>query len=155
MGSNFQNPPSWIFPDATNEKPQILMAKTQGFYKVVRASAVTHRKRQISKVVTPPIPDYRTIRAYNRTFWDPTTQWIALTSEHQELVRVAYMLCLKACLQTWNVISLRLTFLIPLTIVITPLRPIYSPYCQQRYRPIFKFIHRSFLTIANKLAHDS
>jgi hypothetical protein len=35
----------------------ILMAKTQGFYKVVRASAVTHRKLQISKVVTPPIPD--------------------------------------------------------------------------------------------------
>jgi hypothetical protein len=34
-----------------------LMAKTQGFYKVVRASAVTHRKLQISKVVTPPIPD--------------------------------------------------------------------------------------------------
>jgi hypothetical protein len=30
------------------------MAKTQGFYKVVRASAVTHRKLQISKVVTPP-----------------------------------------------------------------------------------------------------
>jgi hypothetical protein len=34
-----------------------IMAKTQGFYKVVRASAVTHRKLQISKVVTPPIPD--------------------------------------------------------------------------------------------------
>jgi hypothetical protein len=33
---------------------QRLMAKTQGFYKVVRASAVTHRKLQISKVVTPP-----------------------------------------------------------------------------------------------------
>jgi hypothetical protein len=39
------------------KKPQILMAKTQGFYKVVRASAVTHRKLQISKVVTPPILD--------------------------------------------------------------------------------------------------
>jgi hypothetical protein len=35
----------------------LLMANTQGFYKVVRASAVTHRKLQISKVVTPPIPD--------------------------------------------------------------------------------------------------
>jgi hypothetical protein len=41
----------------THRKLQILMAKTQGFYKVVRASAVTHRKLQISKVVTPPIPD--------------------------------------------------------------------------------------------------
>jgi hypothetical protein len=30
------------------------MAKAQGSYKVVRASAVTHRKLQISKVVTPP-----------------------------------------------------------------------------------------------------
>jgi ribonuclease P/MRP protein subunit RPP40 len=36
---------------------KLLMAKTQGFYKIVRASAVTHRKLQISKVVTPPIPD--------------------------------------------------------------------------------------------------
>jgi 6-phosphogluconate dehydrogenase len=36
---------------------QKIMAKTQGFYKIVRASAVTHRKLQISKVVTPPIPD--------------------------------------------------------------------------------------------------
>jgi hypothetical protein len=41
----------------THRKLQILMAKTQGFYEVVRASAVTHRKLQISKVVTPPIPD--------------------------------------------------------------------------------------------------
>ena len=55
----------------TKQKPQILIAKTQGFYKVVRASAVTHRKRQISKVVTPPIPDYHTLRAYNRTETPP------------------------------------------------------------------------------------
>jgi hypothetical protein len=41
----------------TTDYYHILMAKTQGFYKVVRASAVTHRKLQISKVVTPPIPD--------------------------------------------------------------------------------------------------
>jgi hypothetical protein len=41
----------------TQSTCSLLMAKTQGFYKVVRASAVTHRKLQISKVVTPPIPD--------------------------------------------------------------------------------------------------
>jgi predicted patatin/cPLA2 family phospholipase len=41
----------------TNENPQILMAKTYGFHKVVRASAVTPYKRQILKVVTIPVTD--------------------------------------------------------------------------------------------------
>jgi hypothetical protein len=36
-----------------------LMAKTQGFYKVVRASAVTHRKLQISKVGLVTLPNTR------------------------------------------------------------------------------------------------
>jgi predicted patatin/cPLA2 family phospholipase len=46
----------------TNEKPQILMAKTHGFHKVVRASAGTPLKRQISKVVTIPVADSGIIR---------------------------------------------------------------------------------------------
>jgi hypothetical protein len=33
------------------------MAKTHGFHKVLRASAVTPLKRQISKVVTIPVAD--------------------------------------------------------------------------------------------------
>jgi hypothetical protein len=39
-----------------------LMAKTHGFHKVVRASAVTPRKRQISKVVTIPVADHGILR---------------------------------------------------------------------------------------------
>jgi hypothetical protein len=46
----------------TNEKPQILMAKPHGFHKVVRASAVTPLKRQISKVVAIPVADSGIIR---------------------------------------------------------------------------------------------
>jgi hypothetical protein len=46
----------------TNEKPRILMAKTPGFHKVVRASAVTPGKRQISKVVMIPVADSGIIR---------------------------------------------------------------------------------------------
>ena len=70
----------------TNQKPQILMAKSQGFPKVVRANAITHRKRQKSKLLrhrTQHIFSY--LRAYiNAVLSDmPYHVMNALTSEHQ------------------------------------------------------------------------
>jgi hypothetical protein len=46
----------------TNEKPQIFMAKTHSFHNVVRASADTPLKLQISTVVTIPVADSGIIR---------------------------------------------------------------------------------------------
>jgi hypothetical protein len=40
----------------------LIMAKTHGFHKVAKASAVTRCKRQISKVVTIPVADSGIIR---------------------------------------------------------------------------------------------
>jgi hypothetical protein len=65
----------------TNNKRQILMAKTHGFHKVVRASAVTPRKRRISKVVTIPVADSGIIRPII-VLSEALPHKKALTSEH-------------------------------------------------------------------------
>jgi hypothetical protein len=70
-----------IFECYTNEKPQILMAKTHGFHKVVRASAVTPYKRQISKLVTIPVANSGIIRPII-VFSEALPHTNALTSEH-------------------------------------------------------------------------
>jgi hypothetical protein len=67
----------------TNEKPQILMAKTHGFYKVVRASAVTPWKQQTSKVVTIPVADAGIIRPII-LLSEALPHTNALTSEHTQ-----------------------------------------------------------------------
>jgi hypothetical protein len=57
------------------------MAKTHGFHKVVRASAVTPWKRQISKVVTILVADPDNIRPII-VFSEALPHTKALTSEH-------------------------------------------------------------------------
>ena len=65
------------------KKPQILMVKTEGFHKVVRASADTPQKPQISKLLPPALADSHIIRAYKRVrFQRPYHTMDALTSEH-------------------------------------------------------------------------
>jgi hypothetical protein len=65
----------------TNEKPLILLAKTIGFHKVVKASAVTHGKRKISKVVTIPVADSGIVRPII-VLSEALLHTNALTSEH-------------------------------------------------------------------------
>ena len=85
---------------------------------------------------------------FNRTFWDPTTQWIALTSEHQRIgtciYYYAYMRVLKE--PHVNVISLRHTFLIPLTTISDEHHwPIYNHYsCHQCWGLFSNLIPRCF-----------
>jgi hypothetical protein len=58
------------------------MAKTHGFHKVVRASAVTPSKRQISKVVTILVADPGIIRPII-VLSEALPHTKALTSEHR------------------------------------------------------------------------
>jgi hypothetical protein len=65
----------------TNEKPQMFMAKTHGFHKVVRASAVTPCKRHISKVVTILVADPGVVKPII-VLSEALPHTKALTSEH-------------------------------------------------------------------------
>jgi hypothetical protein len=58
------------------------MAKTHGFHKVERASAVTPLKRQLSKVVTIPVADSGIIRPLI-VLSEALPHTNALTSEHR------------------------------------------------------------------------
>ena len=60
------------------------MVKTEGFHKVVKASADTPQKPQISKLLPPAFSDSHIIRAYKRVrFQRPNHTMNALTSEYQ------------------------------------------------------------------------
>jgi hypothetical protein len=62
------------------------MAKTDGFYKAVRASEVTPRKRQISKVVTITVADSGIIRSIIVPF-EALPHTTALTGDHRKRER--------------------------------------------------------------------
>jgi hypothetical protein len=57
------------------------MAKTHGFHEVVRASAITPLKRQVSKVVAIPVADSSIIRPII-VLSEAQPHTNALTSEH-------------------------------------------------------------------------